>query len=69
MPLLCRHDGVQSFGTPVVDGLMDFFNGADDPGLPMQAAVCDMDTRLRYKRSMAGHVYIEWAHIHTTFVV
>ena len=44
MPLLRRHDVIQSLGAPVVDGLMDFFNCADDPGLPMHAAACDTGT-------------------------
>ena len=44
MPLLRRHDGVQSLGAPFVDGLVDLFHRADDPGLPMHAAECDMDT-------------------------
>ena len=44
MPLLRRHDVIQSLGAPFVDGLVDFFNGADDPGLPMHAAACDTGT-------------------------
>ena len=69
MPLLRCNDRIESVCTPFVDRFVQILNRADDPGLPVRATECDVDTGLHYARSQVLHVYTEWRLGHGIFAV